>query len=119
MVGWHHRLHGREFEQAPGVGDGQGGVACCGPWGHRESRMTEQLNGYRDPTPALRAAHDTSPTNLSVHDPETVAVSVCFHRRKVFLYFLFHKERNKEIYYGYSQLVFLHLCQQMKENHSE
>ena len=32
MVGWHHRLNGHEFEQAPGVGDGQGGPACCGPW---------------------------------------------------------------------------------------
>ena len=33
MVGWHHRLHGHEFEQAPGVGDGQGSLACCSPWG--------------------------------------------------------------------------------------
>ena len=32
MVGWHHRLNGREFEQALGVGDGQGGLACCSPW---------------------------------------------------------------------------------------
>ena len=44
MVGWHHRLYGHEFEQAPGVGDGQGGLACCGPWGRRESDTTEQLN---------------------------------------------------------------------------
>ena len=35
MVGWHHRLDGHEFEQAPGVGDGQGSLACCSPWGHR------------------------------------------------------------------------------------
>ena len=33
MVGGHHRLNGREFEQAPGVGEGQGGLACCSPWG--------------------------------------------------------------------------------------
>ena len=33
MVGWHHRLDGHEFEQAPGVGDGQGRLACCSPWG--------------------------------------------------------------------------------------
>ena len=33
MVGWHHRPDGREFEQTPGVGDGQGGLACCGSWG--------------------------------------------------------------------------------------
>ena len=44
MVGWPPRLNGREFEQALGVGDGQGGLACCSPWGHKESDMTEQLN---------------------------------------------------------------------------
>ena len=36
MVGWHHRLDGRESEWTPGVGDGQGGLACCGPWGRKE-----------------------------------------------------------------------------------
>ena len=41
MVGWRHRLKGYEFEQAPGVGDGQGGLACCIPWGHKELDMTE------------------------------------------------------------------------------
>ena len=41
MVGWHHRLDGHEFEQALGVGYGQGGLACCDSWGHRESDMTE------------------------------------------------------------------------------
>ena len=44
LVGWHHRLDGHEFEQAPGVGDGQGSLACCSPWGHKESDMTEPLN---------------------------------------------------------------------------
>ena len=44
MVGWHHPLDGHEFEQAPGVGDGQGSLACCNPWGHKESDMTERLN---------------------------------------------------------------------------
>ena len=44
MVGWHHWLNGHEFEQAPGVGDGQGGLACCSPWGHKESDTTERLN---------------------------------------------------------------------------
>ena len=39
MVGWHHRLDGHEFEQAPGVGDGQGGLACCSPWG--QTRLSE------------------------------------------------------------------------------
>ena len=41
MAGWHHRLNGHEFEQAPGVGDGQGSLACCSPWGHKESDTTE------------------------------------------------------------------------------
>ena len=41
MVGWHHRLNEHEFEQTPGVGDGQRGVACCSPWGCKESDMTE------------------------------------------------------------------------------
>ena len=36
MVGWHHRLNGHEFEQAPGVGDGQGSLVCCSPWGREE-----------------------------------------------------------------------------------
>ena len=41
IVGWHHRLNGREFEQAPGVGSGQGSLACCSSLGHKESDMTE------------------------------------------------------------------------------
>ena len=44
MVGWHHRRDGHEFEQASGVGDGHEHLACCNPWGHKESDMTEQLN---------------------------------------------------------------------------
>ena len=43
MVGWHHRLNGHEFEQAPGDGEGQGSLACCTPWGCKELNMTEQL----------------------------------------------------------------------------
>ena len=41
MVGWHHQLNGQESEQALGVGDGQGGLACCCSWGHKESDTTE------------------------------------------------------------------------------
>ena len=44
MVGRHHQLNGHEFEQVPGVGDGQGSLACCSLWGHRELDTTEQLN---------------------------------------------------------------------------
>ena len=53
MVGWHHRLDGHEFEQASGVGDGQGSLTCCSPWGHKgrtwlstwtELNWTEKIN---------------------------------------------------------------------------
>ena len=43
IVGWHHQLDAHEFEQALGVGDGQGSPTCCSPWGHKELGMTEQL----------------------------------------------------------------------------
>ena len=46
-VGWHHRLDGHEFEWTPGVGDGQGGLACCGSWGRKESDTTEWLKWLR------------------------------------------------------------------------
>ena len=44
MAGWYHWLDGRESEWTPGVGDGQGGLACCSSWGHKGSDTTEQLN---------------------------------------------------------------------------
>ena len=49
MVGWHHWLGSHEFEQAPGVGDGQGSLACCSPWGCKELDMTEWLNWTEAP----------------------------------------------------------------------
>ena len=58
MAGWHHRLDGREFEWTPGIGEGQGGLACCNSWGHKESDTTERLIGtecvYRAPQVAQR-----------------------------------------------------------------
>ena len=44
LIGWHHWLDGREFHLAMGVGDGQGSLACCSPWGCKESDMTQWLN---------------------------------------------------------------------------
>ena len=52
-VWWHHRLDGHEFEQAPGAGDGQGGLACCSPWGCKELDTTEKL----DWTDGCRGSH--------------------------------------------------------------
>ena len=48
MVGWHHQLNGHEFEQTPGVGDGQGGLACCDSW-VAESDTTGRLNRTESP----------------------------------------------------------------------
>ena len=60
MVGWHHQFNGQEFEQALGVGDGQGSLVCCSPWGSKESDTTEPLNwlswGLVIIIPPLRAA---------------------------------------------------------------
>ena len=44
IVGWHHRLDGREFEETPGDSEGWGGLACCSPWGRKESDTTERLS---------------------------------------------------------------------------
>ena len=44
MIGWHHQLNGHEFEQAPGDDEGQGRLACCNPWGHKEMETIEQMN---------------------------------------------------------------------------
>ena len=49
MVGWHHRLNGPEFGWTLGVGDGQGGLVCCGSWGRKESDTTEWLNWTEPP----------------------------------------------------------------------
>ena len=55
MVGWHHQLDGHEFEQAAGIGDEQGSLACCSPWGCKDSDMTEQLKTELKVIPSLRS----------------------------------------------------------------
>ena len=47
MVGWHHQLNGHVLDQTLGDGEGQGSLACCSPWGHRESDTTERLNNLQ------------------------------------------------------------------------
>ena len=46
MVGWHHRLNGHEFGWTPGVGDGPGGLVCCGSWGLKESDTTQSRHAH-------------------------------------------------------------------------
>ena len=50
MVGWHHRLNGHEFEKTLGDGEGTGKLACCSPWGSKESDTTQQLNNNKQPS---------------------------------------------------------------------
>ena len=52
MIGWHHQLNGHEFEQAPGVVDGQGSLACCSPWGHRVGHNWATEVKWTDPQKA-------------------------------------------------------------------
>ena len=59
MVGWHHRLDAHGFGWIPGVGDGQGGLACCSPWGLKESDTTERLNWTDVNTVVMLAAHSS------------------------------------------------------------
>ena len=61
MAGWHHRLNGHEFEQALGDGEGQGGLACCSPWGRKESDMPENRTTIGNPTPGLTMGAPTPP----------------------------------------------------------
>ena len=50
MVGWHNQLNGHDFEQAPGDSEGQGSLACCSAWGHKELDTMEQLNNNNNET---------------------------------------------------------------------
>ena len=60
MVGWHHRLDGHEFEQGPGVGDGQGGLACCRPWGCKGSDATEHVTSSNNHVPTHEGSPDSA-----------------------------------------------------------
>ena len=65
MVGWHHRLHRHEYEQAPGDGEGQGGPVCCRPRGHKQSDMIERPNNNRRKTPTLfKGTQQNLPNNV-------------------------------------------------------
>ena len=74
MVGWYHWLDGHEFKQAPGVGDGQGSLACCSLWGCKELDTTEQLNWieYHDQITLYKAnakQKSTPKKDDNIHDP--------------------------------------------------
>ena len=75
MVGWHHQLNGHESEQAPGVGDGQGSLVCCSPWGHSQTRLsdwTDRLGCSPDvalPRPGIELMSPTLADKFSISKP--------------------------------------------------
>ena len=73
MVGWHHQLNGHEFEETPGVGDGQGGLAYCGSWGHKDSDMTERvkLTERNHSYTNIGITYDPAIPLLGIHTKET------------------------------------------------
>ena len=56
MIGWHHQLNGHGFKQTLGVGNGQGGLACCSPWGHKELDM-KQWGGFKLGKECIKAVY--------------------------------------------------------------
>ena len=77
MVGWHHRLNGHEFEQTPGVGDGQGGLACFSPWGRKELDMTEWLT-HQIIFKILLFSHEVNISG-AIHSFTEIPVSILCH----------------------------------------
>ena len=76
MAGWHHRLDACEFGWTPGVGDGQGGLACCNPWGWKESDMTEQLNWTNSSSVYFLLYANIDETN---HANSLITIIILFH----------------------------------------
>ena len=68
MVEWHHQLSGHEFEQALGDGERQGGLACCSPWGRKESDTTKCLNNNNHTEGLLPAKQETQVPPLGCKD---------------------------------------------------
>ena len=72
IVGWHHWLDGREFEQSLGVGDGQGGLVCCRPWGRKELDTTEWLNWTEAPSMSTQNCCSDYRTNQKHRSQRTI-----------------------------------------------
>ena len=85
MVGWHHQLNGHGFGWTPGVGDGQGGLACCGSWDHKESDTTKRLNWTE-----LHTAHSNLWLSLRVRNLAiTVHFTSTYLLKPVYMFFPF------------------------------
>ena len=86
MVGWHHWLHGHEFEQTPGVSEGQGGLMCCSPWSHKESDTTQQLNKSKHETSSFSVWANNS-KHLSWKFHAKVNMTTFWEQVQLFVYF--------------------------------
>ena len=75
MAGWHHQLDGQEFGWTPGVGDGQGGLACCDSWGHKELDTTQRLNWTELKDPLYSAGNSTQYSVVTYMGKEAAAVA--------------------------------------------
>ena len=85
MVEWHHRLNGPEFEQVLGDSEGQGSLASCSPWGHKELDTTEQLNNNSNKSPELGPEWNSEKNNQRI--PEDSILCMYFHpKRSMFMY---------------------------------
>ena len=86
MVGWHHRLDGHEFEQATGAGDWQRSLACCSPWGRKESDTTVRLNwtdNYRIIRQCICLEHTWKKSGKTISPRFCSSTSILFHRHSV------------------------------------
>ena len=94
MVGWHHRLNGQEFEQAPGIGNGQGSLACCSSWRLKKSDTTEQLNNNKLCSPTQSKQNQSNivvPPFLMPESPKHLVLGMVVSNQG--------REREKENYY--------------------
>ena len=97
MAGWHHRLDGRESEWTTGVGDGQGGLACCDSWGRRESDTTQQLKwtelNLTEPVLHPIVCTISSPSPLVTSNVFSVSMNMllfCYMYQLVVLFYIIH-----------------------------
>ena len=103
MVGWHCQPDGHEFEQAPGLGDGQDSLRCCSPWGRKESDTTEQLNWTEHTLSGPKRRCDSyDPTNTQESVSHIVSVTV--ERSRVADMLTCHSSYAVTVLLGYSSL---------------
>ena len=122
MAGWHHWLDGREFEWTPGVGDGQGGLACCDSWGHKESNMTVWLNWTDWKQLWCRLSLCIVPLSSRIETCFVIYMWICQPSQTIQNEALVHSSMNLFLFRFCHLSAFVHLCSSQKTesfpNHS-